>query len=82
MQIPYQSLKNDTLKKVIESFVVREGTEYGDHDVSLANKVEKVMEQIKDEKIKILYSERDESINLVTNENLAKYMQQQQEPAN
>ncbi len=77
MEVPYQSLKNDTLMKVIESFVVREGTEYGEHDVPLAKKVEQVLAELKGGKIKLLYSEKEGSINLVTQETLQQYLSEQ-----
>lgn len=47
MEIPYQRLPEDVLTAVIEEFVTREGTEYGAHDVALADKVAAVRAQLK-----------------------------------
>jgi uncharacterized protein len=33
--IPYEQLSADTLEGLIEAFVLREGTEYGEQDVRL-----------------------------------------------
>ena len=39
MLIPFQQLNPDTLNALIEAFVLREGTDYGDSDISLSGKV-------------------------------------------
>ena len=45
--IPRQELATDTLNSLIESFVLREGTDYGEHERSLEQKVEDVRRQLK-----------------------------------
>lgn len=44
--IAWQDLSDDALAGVIEDFVTREGTEYGVHEVSLADKVLAVKRQL------------------------------------
>ena len=44
--IPHHELSEDALAGVIESFVLREGTEYGERDYSLAEKVLHVRGQL------------------------------------
>jgi len=66
MLIPYQSLDNETLYNLIESFVLREGTDYGEDEVSLNSKSQKVLEQIKNGEVLILYSEHSESVTLIS----------------
>jgi uncharacterized protein YheU (UPF0270 family) len=44
--IPHRELSADALRGVLESFVLREGTEYGEHDVSLDEKVAQVLLQL------------------------------------
>jgi uncharacterized protein YheU (UPF0270 family) len=66
MLIPYQSLDNETLHNLIESFVLREGTDYGEDEVSLNTKSQKVLEQIKKGEVLILYSEHSESVTLIS----------------
>ncbi|MEN9533576.1 MAG: hypothetical protein RIQ83_2800, partial [Pseudomonadota bacterium] len=48
MIIPWQDLDSDTLNNLLEHFVLREGTEYGEHDVSLADKVDDVRQQLQE----------------------------------
>lgn len=65
MLIPYQSLDAETLSNLIESFILREGTDYGSEEVSLQNKTQKVLHQIKNGEVLILYSELSESVTLI-----------------
>ncbi|WP_306519239.1 YheU family protein [Rheinheimera sp.] len=66
MLIPFQQLNPDTLTALIEAFVLREGTDYGDFDVSLQNKVQMVLQQLQQGKVVIVYSELEESVDLMT----------------
>jgi len=66
MLIPYQSINSETLSNLIESFVLREGTDYGESEVSLENKTQKVLEQVQNGDVVILYSEHTESITLIS----------------
>lgn len=64
--IPYQELSADTLERLIEAFVLREGTEYGEQDISLSEKVTQVKTQIHADQLVILYSELHESVDIIT----------------
>ncbi|HDN9013924.1 TPA: YheU family protein [Aeromonas salmonicida] len=66
MIIPWQDLDSDTLNNLLEHFVLREGTEYGEHAVSLTDKVDEVRQQLKQGLAVIVYSELHESINIVS----------------
>lgn len=63
--IPHTELSADVLQAVIESFVLREGTEYGTHDYSLQQKVAHVMRQLERNEAKILFDPDTESIDIV-----------------
>jgi len=65
MLIPYQSLDRDTLHNLIESFILREGTDYGEDEVSLEEKSLKVHQQIENGDVLIIYSELSESVTLI-----------------
>ena len=43
MIIPWQELDPDTLNNLLEHFVLQEGTEYGEQDVSLADKYRRLL---------------------------------------
>tara|TARA_B110000027_G_scaffold89587_1_gene94817 strand:- start:1194 stop:1442 length:249 start_codon:yes stop_codon:yes gene_type:complete len=46
MEIPHSQLSKEVLDAVIEEFITREGTDYGDRIVSLDDKVEQVRGQL------------------------------------
>lgn len=71
MIIPWQDLDCDTLNSLLEHFVLREGTEYGEHDVSLADKVDDVRQQLQQGLAVIVYSELHESVNIVSKATLS-----------
>ena len=47
VEVPYGELPEDLLHAVIESFVLREGTDYGEREFSLEDKVARVVSQLK-----------------------------------
>ncbi len=65
--IPHTELSADALQSVIESFVLREGTDYGTHDVSLQQKVAQVMRQLERKEAQIVFDPNTESIDIVVN---------------
>lgn len=68
MLIPYQQLDQMTLNNLIEQYVLREGTDYGEVELSLQQKTQQILLQIKNNKIHILYSELEESVTLVSDQ--------------
>lgn len=66
MLIPWQQIAPDTLDRLIEAYVLREGTDYGDEEVSLAEKVRHVREQLQQGQVLIVYSQLEESVDLLT----------------
>ena len=76
MLINYQDLDPATLHNLIEHFILREGTDYGDHEISLAEKSQEVLQQITCGNVVILYSELSESITLLHKNQLAEQRQQ------
>ncbi|WMC09948.1 YheU family protein [Oceanimonas pelagia] len=65
MIIPFRELPADTLTNLIEHFVLQEGTEYGDREVSLEQKVFEVKQQLERGEAVIVYSELHDSVNIV-----------------
>lgn len=74
MLIPYQDLDLDTLHNLIEYFILREGTDYGEQEISLPEKTEKVLQQLKQGSVVILYSELSESVTLIHKNQLTQQM--------
>lgn len=65
MQIPWQQLDRATLEAIIEAFVLREGTDYGVDEKSLAEKVEDVHAQLCSGEAILVWSELHETVNIM-----------------
>jgi uncharacterized protein len=63
--IPYSELSAEALRGVVESFVLREGTDYGIRQYSFEEKVEQVMEQLRRGEARILFDADAESVTIV-----------------
>ena len=65
MIMPWQQLDPDTLTNLIEAFVLREGTDYGEQERSLAQKVADVRRQLERGDVVLVWSELHETINIM-----------------
>ncbi|EUC71591.1 hypothetical protein Y017_02140 [Alcanivorax sp. 97CO-5] len=70
MIVPWKDLPPDTLHNLIEEFVTREGTDYGDTEIATATKVEQVREQLKKEQVFVLFDDITESVSILSKEQL------------
>ncbi|MDD6910684.1 YheU family protein [Actinobacillus minor] len=64
MIIPWQELEESTLYNVLDSFILREGTDYGTRELSLEEKRERLLSQLKADKVVIVWSELHESLDI------------------
>jgi hypothetical protein len=64
--VPYTELGADLLHAVVESYVLREGTDYGEKEFSLAEKVSHVISQLKRGEIHIVFDPESESVSIAT----------------
>lgn len=64
MIVPYESIAPETLDSLIESVVLRDGTDYGEVELSLEQKVALVKQQLADGVAVIEYSQVDDSITI------------------
>jgi len=63
--VPYTELSEDALRGVLESFVLREGTEYGERDVSLDHKVAQVTRQLQRGEAQIVFDPETQTIDIL-----------------
>jgi uncharacterized protein len=64
--IPFADLSDDALAGVVESFVLREGTEYGEHDFLLSEKVMQVRAQLQRGEAFVVFDPDSDSVSIVT----------------
>ena len=70
MIIPIDALEADTLYSLAESFVLREGTDYGAEEVALDVKVQQVLNRLKSGEAVLVYSELHESVDIKRKEDI------------
>ena len=81
MIVPIADLTEETLLNIIEGFVLREGTEYGEADVSLKEKVQQVLAQLTLGDVLLVYSELHETVNIIPKQQLGEFeLSENQQP--
>lgn len=72
MIIPWQQLSPEALKGLIEEFVTRDGTDYGEQEVSLQRRIEQVMAKLRSGEVVLLFSESTAECSIVSKERIEK----------
>lgn len=70
MIIPVEDIDPDVLVAIIESYVTRDGTDYGEYELSLAQKVQELLPKVKRQEILVVFDPETESVTLLTPEQL------------
>ena len=65
VEVPASELSPEALRGVAESFVLREGTDYGERDVPFETKVSQVLGQIERGDARILFDPVSETVDIV-----------------
>ncbi|MDC5855200.1 YheU family protein [Vibrio europaeus] len=64
MIVPWQQIEPATLENLIREFVLREGTDYGDVEVSLQEKVDQIHTQLESGEAVVVFSELHETVDI------------------
>jgi uncharacterized protein YheU (UPF0270 family) len=64
VEVPYTALSPEALRGVIEAFVLREGTDYGEREYSLEHKCAEVLAQLQRGEARIYFDPESESVTL------------------
>ncbi len=62
--VPHTELAADLLRAVVESFVLREGTDYGEREISLDAKVSHVIRQLERGEAQIVFDPESETVSI------------------
>jgi uncharacterized protein len=65
IEVPYDSLNPETLRAVVEEFITRAGTDYGDHERTLDSKIADVMRQLQRGEAMVVFDARPDTVNIV-----------------
>jgi uncharacterized protein YheU (UPF0270 family) len=68
IQVPVERLSSDVLAALLEEFASRDGTDYGDYDLTLAAKVNKLRGQLGAGSLCLLYDADSEQWDLVSHD--------------
>lgn len=68
IEVPWQQLSTDALDGLIEAFISREGTDYGEIERSLDEKTSDVLAQLRSGNAVIIFDEEAESCNILSKE--------------
>ena len=71
IEVPWQEIAPDTLRALVEEYVTRDGTDYGEREVSVARRVEQVMALLRRGELVVVFEPVDESVNIVGRDGLA-----------
>lgn len=63
--VPYERLSSEALQGVMDEFISREGTDYGDYEYSLEDKRAQVLQQIQSGYVTLLFDPVGECCHLV-----------------
>ncbi|USH02681.1 YheU family protein [Grimontia kaedaensis] len=64
MIVPWQEIPEETLRNLVEHFVLREGTDYGEQEASFEEKVEQVYNLLKNKEAVVVFSELHETVDI------------------
>lgn len=70
MIVPWQEIPAATLDNLIEEFVTRDGTDYGEQEIATATKVEQVRTQLKRGDAAVVFDDATETVSIFTREQL------------
>ena len=65
VEVPYTSLQPDTLRAIVEEFITRAGTDYGDRERSMDEKIADVMRQLRRGEAIVVFDPGTASVNIV-----------------
>ncbi|HEX4025638.1 MAG TPA: YheU family protein [Steroidobacteraceae bacterium] len=63
--IPHAELSDEALRGVVESFVLREGTDYGEREFSFEEKVAHVLGRLERGEAQIMFEPESETVHIV-----------------
>ena len=66
--VPFERIAPETLRKMVEEFVTREWSELADANCTFDNKIQQVLRQLQDNRVKVVFDLTSETCNIVPNE--------------
>jgi uncharacterized protein YheU (UPF0270 family) len=70
VEVPHTELDRETLRRLVEEYVSRDGTDYGRRERTLEEKVEDVLRQLRRGEVCIVFDPESQTTNLVASRDL------------
>ena len=61
IEVPYERIDPDTLVRMIEEFVTRDGSDWGDVGCTLEDKVDQVLQQLRSKKVIVVFDQTSQT---------------------
>jgi uncharacterized protein YheU (UPF0270 family) len=71
LKIPYDQLSSEALQGIIEEFVTRDGTDYGEIEIPLETKISQALGQLKSGKVVIVFDQKTATCNILKSDDPA-----------
>lgn len=71
--IPFDSLTPETLNNILVEVVTRDGTDYGEYDLSLEQKCQQARQMLKSQQAFLIFDTESETIKLISSDQMAQY---------
>ncbi|ORJ58622.1 YheU family protein [Geothermobacter hydrogeniphilus] len=65
IEVPWEQINPDTLRRMIQEFVSRDGADWDQDGCSLEEKVEQVLRQLRNGRVRVVFDLKSETANLV-----------------
>ncbi|MBY0371715.1 YheU family protein [bacterium] len=66
IEVPPESLEPETVRALIEAYILQSGTDYGSSEISLPTRVEQVHRQIQRKEVRIVFHAESETCTILT----------------
>lgn len=65
IEVPYQQIAPETLRRMIQEFVTRDGADWAEAGCTLEDKVEQVLQQLRVKQVKVVFDLRSQTANII-----------------
>ena len=66
VDVPFDQISREALRRMIQEFVTRDGADWADAGCTLEHKIEQVLQQLRDKKVKVVFDLKSETANIVS----------------
>ncbi len=65
VDVPFEQVSQDALRSMIQEFVTRDGADWADVGCTLEDKIDQVLQQLRDKKVKVVFDLTAQTANIV-----------------